>query len=113
MIKCKECDSTNIEVNFGSVCISNPPKYRYKCQDCGKLGFVKCDDVNRSDFNLNGVQEIKETPNTPPKEENKGRCLMCHAHIRVNPKDKSQPICTEHNCPCKWNERLIIKEEII
>lgn len=47
------------------------------------------------------------------KEANKGRCLMCHAQIRVNPKDKSQPICSEHICPCKWNERLIIKEEII
>ena len=44
------------------------------------------------------------------KETQNGRCLICHASIRVN-KNSSQPICTEsnHPCPCKWNERLIIK----
>ena len=43
------------------------------------------------------------------EEGNRGRCIICHAGIRVNPNDKSQPICPEHNCPCKWNERLIVK----
>lgn len=44
------------------------------------------------------------------KEANSGRCLICHASVRVN-KNSSQPLCTEpnHPCPCKWNERLIIK----
>ena len=46
------------------------------------------------------------------KEANKGRCLMCQAGIRVNYKDRTQPVCTEHSCPCKWNERLIIKNEL-
>lgn len=47
------------------------------------------------------------------EEANIGRCIICHAGIRVNPNDKSQPICSEHNCPCKWNERLIINERLI
>ena len=44
------------------------------------------------------------------KEAQNGRCLICHASVRVN-KNSSQPLCTEsnHPCPCKWNERLIIK----
>ena len=46
------------------------------------------------------------------KEANKWRCSRCHAGIRVNRNDKTQPICTEHSCPCKWNERLIIKNEL-
>lgn len=44
------------------------------------------------------------------EEANRGRCIICHAGIRVNPNDKSQPICNkDFECPCKWNERLIIK----
>lgn len=44
------------------------------------------------------------------REAQNGRCLICHASVRVN-KNSSQPLCTEsnHPCPCKWNERLIIK----
>ena len=43
-------------------------------------------------------------------EAHQGRCLLCHASIKVN-KNSNQPICTERNhpCPCKWNERLISK----
>lgn len=110
MIKCKECDSTNIEVNFSSVCLCSPPKYRYKCQDCGKLGFVKCDDVNRSDFNLNGVQEIKETPNTL-KEKNKGgmmgwicpKCGRCYS-----PFVSMCSLCNNGN----WNNTITYYNEI-
>ena len=43
------------------------------------------------------------------EEANMGRCLICHAGVRTNPTDKSQPICPDYSCPCKWNERLIIK----
>ena len=43
------------------------------------------------------------------QEANRGKCLICHAGIRVNPSDKSQPICPDYGCPCKWNERLIIR----
>ena len=45
------------------------------------------------------------------EEANRGRCLLCHASIRVHQNDKSQPVCTDYGCPCpcKWNERLIIR----
>lgn len=45
------------------------------------------------------------------EEANRGRCLLCHASVRVHQNDKSQPVCTDYGCPCpcKWNERLIIR----
>jgi hypothetical protein len=46
------------------------------------------------------------------QEANRGRCLICHAGIRVNSNDKSQPICPDYGCPCKWNEILICKDDL-
>lgn len=44
------------------------------------------------------------------KETKSGRCLLCHAAIRVNRYDNT-PTCNywSHPCPCKWNECLNIK----
>lgn len=86
MIKCKKCGSTNVKVDFSQVYTSIPEMYGYVCQDCGEHGYINCDEVNRLDFDFNGVQEIKETPNTP-KEENKGgmmgwicpKCGRCYS----------------------------------
>ena len=74
MIKCKKCGSTNVKVDFSQVYTSIPEMYGYVCQDCGEHGYINCDEVNRLDFDFNGVQEIKETPNTP-KDEIKGGLL--------------------------------------
>jgi hypothetical protein len=86
MIKCKKCGSANVKVDFSQVYTSIPEMYGYVCQDCGEHGYINCDEVNRLDFDFNGVQEIKETPNTP-KEENKGgmmgwicpKCGRCYS----------------------------------
>ena len=45
------------------------------------------------------------------REANSGRCLLCHASIKVN-RGSSQPVCTNPSnpCPCKYNERLIVKK---
>ena len=86
MIKCRKCNSTNVKIDFSAVCTSIPPKYRYRCNDCGELGYVNCDDVDRSDFNCEGYQKYprpevninsnlnRETIDRtePTKDENKG-----------------------------------------
>lgn len=48
------------------------------------------------------------------QEANRGRCLICHAGDRSNPNyfTKSYPKCYDYCCPCKWNERLIIKDSL-
>ena len=79
MIKCKKCGSTNVKIDFSSVCTSIPLKYRYVCQDCGELCFVPCDEVNEDYFDSNGLQNneiINTTDTNTPKEENKGGGLM-------------------------------------
>lgn len=45
-------------------------------------------------------------------EAHRGRCLGCHAGIRANPNDKSKVTCYDFGCPCKWNERLITKDNL-
>ena len=86
MIKCRKCNSTNVKVDFSSVCTSIPAKYRYRCNDCGELGYVNCDEVDRSDFNCEGYQKYprpevnlnsnlnRETidKTEPTKNENRG-----------------------------------------
>ena len=46
------------------------------------------------------------------REANSGRCLLCHASIKVN-RGSNQPVCTNPSnpCPCEYNERLIIKKQ--
>ena len=63
MIKCKKCGSANVRVDFGKVCTSIPAKYEYKCQDCGDVSYVNCDEVNRHDFNYDGYQIYPRTNN--------------------------------------------------
>lgn len=96
MIKCRKCNSTNVKVDFSSVCTSIPPKYRYRCNDCGELGYVNCDEVDPDEFNCEGYQKYprpevnlnsnlnretidktdNEKINTPkPKDEIKGGLL--------------------------------------
>ena len=74
MIKCKNCGSANVKVDFSQIYTSIPEMYGYVCQDCGESRYVNCGEVNRLDFDSNGVQKNVETPNTP-KEENKGGLL--------------------------------------
>ena len=76
MIKCKKCGSTNVKIDFNSVCTSIPLKYRYVCQDCGELCFIPCDEVDAFVKEFDGFKDnSNETINTP-KEENKGGGLM-------------------------------------
>ena len=43
------------------------------------------------------------------QEAHQGRCLLCQAGDRSNPTYKTYPKCYDYGCPCKWNERLIIR----
>ena len=86
MIKCKKCGSANVKVDFSQVYTSMPAMYGYVCQDCGEHGYINCDNVNLSNFDSNGVQEIIETPNTPKKENEGGmlgwicpKCGRCYS----------------------------------
>lgn len=86
MIKCRKCNSTNVKVDFSSVCTSIPLKYSYRCQHCGELNFINCDEVDRNEFNCEGYQKYprpevninsnlnRETIDRtePTKDENKG-----------------------------------------
>ena len=95
MIKCKKCNSSNIKVDFDKVLTSIPAQYEYCCQNCGEHGYIKCNDVNHSDFTCEGYQKyprpeinlndnldrqtIDKTDNekiNTPKKENKGGGLM-------------------------------------
>ena len=95
MIKCKKCGSANVVVDFGKVCTSIPAKYEYKCQDCGDVSYVNCDEVNRHDFNVDGYQIYPRTNNedlqkfieTPKENNNTGglsgwicpKCGRCYS----------------------------------
>ena len=57
MNRCNYCGSTNIKVHFGTVFTSIPAKLKYECKDCGCIGFINVDDVDRSEFNSEGYQK--------------------------------------------------------
>jgi hypothetical protein len=45
------------------------------------------------------------------REALKGRCLICHAGRRNS---YNTPCCGyDNDCPCKYNQRLIVKKEIL
>lgn len=85
MNRCNYCGSTNIKVYFGTVYTSIPAKLKYECKDCGCIGYVNVDDVDRSEFNSEGYQKspdsgapIDITDNekiNTPKDEIKGGLL--------------------------------------
>ena len=57
MNRCNYCGSTNIKVHFGTVYTSIPAKLKYECKDCGCIGYINVDDVDRSEFNSEGYQK--------------------------------------------------------
>lgn len=42
--KCEECGA-EAEVDMSFVYTSIPPKYSYKCDKCGHVGYVACDEI--------------------------------------------------------------------
>ena len=86
MIKCKECGSTNVKVDFSQVYTSMPAMYGYVCQECGESGYVNCGEADRNEFTCEGYQiyprpEINLNSNLngetidktdPTKNENRG-----------------------------------------
>ena len=85
MNRCNYCGSTNIKVDFNTVYTSMPPQLKYKCNDCGCIGYINCNNVDRSEFNSEGYQNTPDS-NTPiditdnekintPKDEIKGGLL--------------------------------------
>ena len=47
--KCKRCGA---EVNTSMVLASYPPKYSYKCPECGETGYIFCDDLTGSGWKV-------------------------------------------------------------
>lgn len=73
MIKCKNCSSANVKVDFSKVYATIPTKYEYKCQDCGEVSYVRCSDVDMNYFTSEGFQKYPEIniPNGVPNIEDK------------------------------------------
>ena len=51
MIKCKKCGSSNVKVDFNKIYTSIPAKFGYCCLECNEFKYIKCSDIDRSEFN--------------------------------------------------------------
>jgi ssDNA-binding Zn-finger/Zn-ribbon topoisomerase 1 len=57
MIKCKKCGSSNVKVIFDTTYTIFPLKYGYKCQDCGEMDYMSCEEL------LKNLSEDNTFPN--------------------------------------------------
>ena len=98
-LKCKQCGSTNVKVDYDHLYTSISPMYSYCCLDCGGVGYVNCNEVHDDDKSIHEFVDAfkgfgdydrnNETINKPntPKDEIKGglmgwicpKCGRCYS----------------------------------